>query len=324
MYTNTLVEYLLESNSAKDKKATLVDSIKIEAGKFKDNIMNSDFIKCIGRPLSAWGGHKAINDQWFHDFMIQNQNQMQQQMMDNQQQNVDMGIQMNMDMGMRDMMCSTDHKNLKTASVVTEIARMSITGSREPDDKYYGKMGKIMIDDHKKWEAKYFNNWGKELRRYVDYSLYKNVPDKDELVDKYGIGIYHELDHKVYSKESEGKYICGEPIYTVAYYAMVQIAAKYRKGDKKAYEDVDRYSHYVYEGVKMMLGCVDMGTGVGAWTKRFIVDDNPKFPYVSYINVIIEKKTPKEVLKMCESMTESLNLSNLLVNQIFESASHGK
>lgn len=322
MSTNTLVDYLLESNVR--GKTNLTDIVRVAAGKFKNAVSKNEFVKYFNTLAQAWKeGCNATGDSWFRDFMIQQSNQLQQQMAMQQMHDTTMinqqAASMNMDMGMGGMMCSTDiASSQKTTSVVTEIAKMDIVGNHEKDDRYYGVMGKIMIADHKKWEARYFNNWGHELRRYVEYSLSNNVPDRAELVKKYDIQLWHASDHSEYSKDSEGIYTCGDPIYVVKYYGVVQIVANnYRKGDKKARNDLERYSHFVYDGIKMMCGVIDGGPDyAGAWTRRFIVDDNPKYPYLSYINIEIEKSVPKEVLKICGAMTESTCYGELPSNTI--------
>lgn len=298
-YTNTIVEHLLETKAK--GKSTLADIVRTKVGEFKNTISQSTIKKYFNDFPAFWkDSRNAIGQSWFHDFMVQQSDQLQQQQMQ-------------------------DTNMINQQATVTEVVGMDVIGEHEKDDNYYGKIGKILVNDYKKWEAKYFNKWGPDLRRYVNYSLYNNVSDRDDLVNKYEIGLWHAIDHSEYSKDSRGKYVCGEPIYTVQYYGIIQISAIYRKGDRKAFDDLERYSHFVYEGVKLMCGVIDSGDDcVGTWTKRIVVDDNPKFPYFSYINIVIEKKVPKEVLDICGSTTEALNMCNLLVNQIFESASRGK
>lgn len=90
-------------------------------------------------------------------------------------------------------------------------------------DEYAKDIGKIVINDHRKWEQTTFVNWGKTMASCMETAKKNYWVNVDDMIKKYGLRIIMDTSMKQYLNERTGFFHYLSSMYEVEYHAIAII-----------------------------------------------------------------------------------------------------
>ena len=124
-------------------------------------------------------------------------------------------------------------------------------------DEYAKDIGKIVINDHRKWEQTTFVNWGKTMVSCMETAKKNYWVNVDDMIKKYGLRIIMDTSMKQYLNERTGFFHYLSSMYEVKYHAIAIIQGTEYLDDEYGYDIargvVTEVTNYINRGLADMI-----------------------------------------------------------------------